>query len=241
MSNKNNQDDKKKGKGFSGLSSMVTDVSSVGQTEDEESALPAAEITKATPEQVTNDAPDSRDASTTYVPPYKQSKKPLSSQTKWLIGAGVLIGLIWLFNSGGKSTPAQQAYKEDVPPVGTGLVLTTPQVRYCVFENIRMDALSQVVNPYNHPQVDLYNTLINDYNSRCSNYRYRSGVLESVKKEAETRRFILEMDGKTFFDAPVRKSSPSSQNSVPPPVAAAQAPPIAAAQVPAPSKQVVTK
>ena len=151
-----------------------------------------------------------------------------------------MVGLIWFLNSGGKSSGStQQSYKEDLPPVGSGLVLTTPQVRYCVSENVRLDALNQVVDPYNRARVDLYNTLINDYNSRCSNYKYRSGVLESVKKEAEARRFLLEQEGRSFFDPPAKESVPSTSISTPS-AAPMVAPPPVAAPAPAPAPVIST-
>lgn len=219
MSDQNNQDKSRKSRGFSGLSSMVTDVSSIEEHDaqpserdvkhtDPSSAIDGAAVNEPNSEQRTSSENET-------FSDYRQTRKPLSPHAKWLIGGLIVVGLIWLLNSGGKTSgTAQQSYIEDLPPVGSGLVLTTPQVRYCVSENIRLDALNQLVDPYNHARVDLYNTFINDYNSRCSNYKYRSGVLESVKKEAEARRFLLEQEGRSYFVSPEKGSVPSASGSV---------------------------
>lgn len=73
--------------------------------------------------------------------------------------------------------------QEEMPPVGTGLVLSHNQIRYCLAEDMRLSTIQKSINSYSQYEVDTFNSVVQDYNSRCSNYRYRSGVLESVRSE----------------------------------------------------------
>jgi hypothetical protein len=74
---------------------------------------------------------------------------------------------------------------EDKPPVGEGLRLSTAQVRYCVFESARIEKMQRLVTS----NVDVANTnrFIEDYNRRCARYRYTTGTLEFVRRQAAQR------------------------------------------------------
>lgn len=89
------------------------------------------------------------------------------------------------------TTASQQETK---PPVGQSLALNRSQVRYCVFQGKRLDAMRSMTNT--NYQIDRFNLLIDDYNSRCSNYRYTVGVLSSIQREAVTKASILRADAK---------------------------------------------
>ena len=62
-------------------------------------------------------------------------------------------------------------------PSGQNLVLSTAQIRYCLAEDIRMDAAKSAVNGYSDSDVDRFNAMVADYSSRCGSFRYRSGAL----------------------------------------------------------------
>lgn len=94
-------------------------------------------------------------------------------------------------------TPApvvSDPYQEDIPPVGSGLSFTRNQVRYCIFQGARLDFIRPLTTT--NSQIDNFNALIEDYNSRCSNFRYTSGVLESVQSEVSGRSTILREDAR---------------------------------------------
>ncbi|MDP1638154.1 MAG: hypothetical protein DID89_2727548624 [Candidatus Nitrotoga sp. CP45] len=98
------------------------------------------------------------------------------------------------------TTPSASVYspalpKEDKPPVGTNLSLSRDQIRYCLSEDIRLGVMKNTINQYANNEVDLFNTKIHDYNSRCGKFRYRRGALESVQSEVEANRLMLEADG----------------------------------------------
>ena len=85
-------------------------------------------------------------------------------------------------------------YQEDIPPVGSSLSLTRPQVRYCIFQGSRLDYI-RMMTATNY-QIDRFNVLIDDYNQRCSNFSYVSGVLQSVQGEVSSRSVELQADAR---------------------------------------------
>lgn len=89
--------------------------------------------------------------------------------------------------------------KEGMPPIGVGLVLNQEQIRYCLSEDIRLEAAKGAVNNYIESDVENFNAMIADYNSRCGNFRYRSGALESVRSEVEPNRGKLQLEGSIRF------------------------------------------
>ncbi len=89
------------------------------------------------------------------------------------------------------ATPSstQIATQESIPPIGQGLTLNRSQVRYCVFQGKRLDSMRSLANT--NRQINRFNGLIDDFNSRCANYRYRSGVLSSIEREAASKANAL--------------------------------------------------
>lgn len=94
-------------------------------------------------------------------------------------------------------TPSRPS--EEKPPVGTDLVLSVPQIRYCVAEDIRLDAAKGAINNYVETDVDRFNAMVADYNSRCGQFRYRRGALESARSDIETIRSLLQAEGQSRF------------------------------------------
>lgn len=88
------------------------------------------------------------------------------------------------------STTATASYSsslaEERPPIGSGRSLTTNQVRYCVFQRARLVYLKG--DPNRNMTASKFNRLVDDYNSRCSDYKYQRGVLQRVKRELEANR-----------------------------------------------------
>ncbi|MGB4781747.1 hypothetical protein [Candidatus Methylomirabilis sp.] len=84
---------------------------------------------------------------------------------------------------------------EELPPIGNGLTFNESQMRYCLSEEIRVTIWKDYVDNYSETSVDAFNTAINDYNARCSHFRYRRGSLERVRAQVEANRDILERQG----------------------------------------------
>lgn len=100
---------------------------------------------------------------------------------------------------------------EAKPPVGRDLVFSTAQIRYCLAEDIRMDGTKSALNNYSDSDVDRFNAMVADYNSRCGSFRYRSGALESARRDIEPYRSQLQAEGRSRF----ARSSSNDSLSVP--------------------------
>jgi hypothetical protein len=95
--------------------------------------------------------------------------------------------------------PATAPAAEILPPVGSSLTLSRDQIRYCLSEDIRLEAARAAVDSYSQFDVSRFNSMITDYNNRCSNFRYRQGSLESVRVEVEANRYQLQTAGAARF------------------------------------------
>ncbi len=124
--------------------------------------------------------------------------KGMSSQKKWMIGVGIVVaivvmaGLIDNKSSSGYSAPTLY---EEVPPQGSGQVLSDNQIRYCLSQDIRISAWGTAVDHFSQTAIDSFNSAVGDYNIRCANYKYRRGSLERVRSEVEARRAVLQSEG----------------------------------------------
>ena len=212
----NSEEEKKQGegKGFAGLSSMVSDVDAILASTPKKTQKVPSDLT---PQQSADNSPpveqsQPRPASQIYQSPAQPSGG--SSTGKWLLGIAVVIGLIWLVNQSDSNRSSRPAYStgtsstsvtpasrptENKPLVGQNNVLSTAQLHYCLAEEIRLDAAKTVLNNYSTSDVNLFNRYINDYNSRCSNFRYRPGTLKSARRNVELYRGQLQAEGRSRF------------------------------------------
>jgi uncharacterized protein len=92
------------------------------------------------------------------------------------------------------TVPSNSSNEESVPPIGNGLTLDRSQIRYCLSEKIRVEAW-QRVNQNSEASVDAFNAAVEDYNARCSNFRYYTTDFESVRSEVEANRAALTQQG----------------------------------------------
>ncbi|HHQ4573133.1 TPA: peptidoglycan-binding domain-containing protein [Aeromonas veronii] len=215
---------KNEGKGFAGLSSLVSDV----DTSLPPPAKQEAETAGASSNAERRSAPESQqqEAQPKQQQPYQAPSPPSSGSStgKWVLGIAAVIGVLWLIGEADKSpsspapsytppagntaptysaAPAQPQVpsrpEETRPPVGQDLVFSTAQIRYCLAEDIRMDAAKAVLNNYSDSDVDRFNAMVADYNSRCGSFRYRSGALESARRDVEPYRSQLQAEGRSRF------------------------------------------
>ena len=238
-----NEEEKKQGegKGFAGLSSMVSDVDDVVSSKPKQSQKAPSE---PPPKQTAGGSQQPKQTSTkpasqTYQAPAQPSGG--SSAGKWFLGIAVVIGLIWLANQSDNSGPSKSAYSpgtsstsaapasqpaiappqtpsrpsESKPSVGRNNVLSAAQIRYCFAEKIRLDAAETVLNNYSDSDVDRFNGYVNDYNSRCGEFRYRQGSLESAQRDIEPYRSQLQAEGRNrFVRSTATTARPSASTSV---------------------------
>lgn len=82
--------------------------------------------------------------------------------------------------------------REEIPSIGSNIVLSRNQVRYCVFQGERIDLMRWMIRT--NAQTARFNEIVNDFNRRCSSFRYRAGVLDSVKVELPDKRNDLKSE-----------------------------------------------
>lgn len=89
-------------------------------------------------------------------------------------------------------------YYESKPDVYLS-ILNKNQVLYCEAEKIRLNAVENKIDLYSTYEVDKYNSLSNDYNSRCANKQYYKSDMYDVNKNIEGRRYELQQEGLARF------------------------------------------
>jgi hypothetical protein len=95
--------------------------------------------------------------------------------------------------------PPPASSEEDIPPVGNGLLLTSNEVRYCLSQSTRLSAAQHVVDMTNQAEIDQYDSLINDYNSRCANFQYTAGTLQPIQAEVDANASVLQAQGRSLI------------------------------------------
>jgi hypothetical protein len=81
---------------------------------------------------------------------------------------------------------------EMMPPIGTGQHLALDGVRYCHFQQERLNVLKPKVQGAEDARA--YNLMIVDYNSRCSDIFYQDSDLKLVLAEVSAKKPLLEAD-----------------------------------------------
>lgn len=230
-------DEKEEGKGFAGLSSLVSDVDTSPPAAKKEPAI-ATPSAACQAQQSAQPQPQSPEAASNT---YQEHPQPSfwSSEGKGLLGIAAVIGVLWLIGQSHKSTtspvvahtpPAQSAAPsytppaqlqapsrpvETMPPVGQNLVFSREQIRYCLAEDIRLGAAKSAVNNYIDADVDRFNAMVADYNNRCSSFQYQTNNrgrndLNSAQRDIEPFRSQLQSEGgKRFADLSLGQSSTS--------------------------------
>lgn len=164
----------------------------------------------------------------TKVPPQPSS----GSSTKWFWGAGVAMVVLARIGNSEESENAPYSMPpkysptlhapaaapepatapasdnssvlpgEEKPPVGANRVLEVAQIRYCLAEDIRLEAAKEAVNNYNKSDVDSFNAIVDSFNAmvedfknRCGKIQYRKGALESARSDVEPYRGKLQLEG----------------------------------------------
>lgn len=85
------------------------------------------------------------------------------------------------------------------PPVGRDHILTEAQIRYCLAESIRIDGADPEVDVRISREVSAFNQRVEDYNNRCSEFRYREGALRRARADVEPFREALLAQGRDQF------------------------------------------
>ena len=191
-------------KGFAGLESLVSEV----------------EIPVPSPRPINTQQIYPKKEATRDPDVYQCGTSSEGRSGKWfVIAVGIIIFFIWKNDSENKNTsivnpnkaldynysynkdttyesPSHSPNQAEIPPVGTDILLTRNQIRYCLSEEIRIDSWQNEVNEYSESSVDAFNLAVGDCNSRCSSFRYRRESLESIRSEVEANRESLAAEGR---------------------------------------------
>lgn len=213
------------GKGFAGLSDLVSDVAN----EIEAASTPEVRVppkptppptpTPPPPRQQPQAPPPVQVQPAQVVTPSPQTSSNTQPEKSgglgwvWAVFIGFIVIVAISSNSGTSNgnapaassapnsvaAPAQAVpvWQEEKPPVGTGRTFSSNEIRYCKSESIRVDAMQSALNERSSVEIKRFNQIVSDYNSRCADYRYRNGTLEPVVAEVEKNRNRLAGEGRS--------------------------------------------
>ncbi|MCT7633404.1 hypothetical protein, partial [Aliarcobacter butzleri] len=170
-------------------------------------------------EKTSSTTPNTNKASTVT---NNDSNNGSSSWIWWVIAVGVIGWIILQSNittsSSGKtsySSASQQNYSSSTQsnnyskttsddyyeskPDAYLSILNKNQLLYCEAEKIRLDAVQNEINLYSSYEIDKYNSLSNDYNSRCANKQYYKNDMYYVDRNIKNKKYQLEKEGLDRF------------------------------------------
>lgn len=87
---------------------------------------------------------------------------------------------------------------EAMPPMGTDLVLSRSQIRYCLFQESRLEYLRRSTSD---SLIDKFNGLVDDWNSRCSSYRYREADMNAVRRDLISNAAAINLSAQRILDS----------------------------------------
>ena len=90
------------------------------------------------------------------------------------------------------------ALEEIVPPVGTDHEMSLAELRYCVFQGVRLKSADAALDASVKVEIDRFNEWIDDFSARCTSYRYVPTDLDAVETSAILKRAQLETEGKAL-------------------------------------------
>jgi peptidoglycan hydrolase-like protein with peptidoglycan-binding domain len=79
---------------------------------------------------------------------------------------------------------------------------TRANLRYCTFQQIRLEALGPITEG---ADLLVFNALVEDWNIRCTKVRYRAEDKDAVDAEARMRRALLRVEGRALMNGWRRK------------------------------------
>lgn len=91
---------------------------------------------------------------------------------------------------------------ESKPAVGSGQSLSQNELRWCRYQKQRIDGARSAVQGSNDAAVRRFNDLVEDYNSRCGQYRYFKSDLDKVDAEVAGKTSSLRSEGAALVAPP---------------------------------------
>jgi hypothetical protein len=95
-----------------------------------------------------------------------------------------------------KATPSQHASFEEMPhPGGADRVLSAANIRYCLHQRARLNAVRATTHVHSPGGTDRFNQLIDQWNARCGAYRYEESDMESARQSQVLNSERLKKEG----------------------------------------------
>jgi hypothetical protein len=91
------------------------------------------------------------------------------------------------------------SFVEEMPPVGTDTHFSKSNIRYCMFQEVRLDYIKPRIST--NYETDKFNQLVDDYNSRCGSYRYMPSERSAVEAELSQKRSGLELQAQRVLNS----------------------------------------
>lgn len=222
-----NQSQNNRAIGFAGLKSLVSVI--------EEIPFRPSESTYDQQTDVSKPKTSAQNASESARPKAASPNRTENTGAFLFIGIIAVLLLFMIFNSGTKKnryttktpTQASVAAPAVVPPKtasynkpkSTGLVYRMPRVgrynilsvdeiRWCERENIRISA----IKPYcsNDRERQYFNEKVDNYNSRCSSYKYRRGNLQRAQRQVNKYRSTIRSEAIASFESATQRTYKSN-------------------------------
>lgn len=95
------------------------------------------------------------------------------------------------------AAPQTASEEEHMPPVGKAFPFSRSNIRYCLYQSARLDAAKTLIaNETVDRIINAFNQQIDDFNSRCSSYKYYADDMSVVKIEVVQKQNLLANEGK---------------------------------------------
>jgi len=98
------------------------------------------------------------------------------------------------------SNPPFQANEpiiETKPPLGSENVFSQANIRYCRYQKERFRTIEKDLRT--NSEINTFNALVDDYNSRCGKFRYRESDLQIVTAEVSAKSEALAAEGRNIL------------------------------------------
>lgn len=118
---------------------------------------------------------------------------------RWISRLSAILAIILASTARADATQSSTALHEKAPPAGKGTLMSEEQIQYCLAQLIRIEAIRPEVDRYRKDQVEYFNALTADYNSRCETYTYKGDARENAKTAVEAARKQIETNARSDY------------------------------------------
>ncbi|MBW6398718.1 hypothetical protein KPL78_12715 [Roseomonas sp. HJA6] len=103
---------------------------------------------------------------------------------------GLLLGL----------AACEEDFTETKPPEHDGnRSLSRAELRWCMFNDIRIEAARADMRTAKQGQVQAFNAAAAEWNASCRRYRHARSDRDSIQRQVDARRQLLENEGRARF------------------------------------------